>query len=184
MKILAIADKKPDVLLELLEQNSFNTIITLWDLYKDEISELQSINIPKVGVFWNHCNIYQDNYMEELWITNLHLKTTRIWNLVFGWFEWCVKYKEQEHFMYTQEEANTLIQQLPKVDVLVTHSPPLWINDNEDPAHIWFEAIKNYINQYSPKYLFHWHSYDDGTFVNKYKNTEIIYVNGTKIIYI
>lgn len=44
--------------------------------------------------------------------------------------------------MYTQDEANELIKQLPKVDVLICHYPPRWINDNEGPAHFWFDALR------------------------------------------
>jgi len=182
MKILAIADKKPELLDKLLKDNNFDLIITLWDLYWEEIKEIKDLNIPKIGVYWNHCNIYQSEYMIDLKINNLHLKSINIWNYKFWWFEWCVRYKNQEHFMYTQKEANELINKLDKVDILIAHCPPKWINDNDDKAHEWFEALKTYIDRYNPKYFFHWHTYNDWKFIRKYKETNIIYVNWYEIL--
>lgn len=181
MKILLLADKEtPRPLQNILEENKdLDLIITLWDLYDFDIEALKNFpNIPKIGIYGNHCDWL---YMPTFWISNLHLNTYKLWWITFWWFEWCVKYKNGR-FQYTQEEANRLIQLLPKVDVIISHCPPFWINDNIDSAHIWFKALRDYIEKYSPKYLFHWHTYDKGNFVDKYLDTNIIYVHREKII--
>lgn len=178
MKILAIADRKPDNLKETLKNNQFDLIITLWDLEYFDIQELEHINIPKIWVYWNHCTRW---YMEKLGIIDLHLNTFEINGIIFWWFEWCVRYKSWNHFMYTQEEADELIKSLPKVDVLLCHCPPRWINDNDDHAHIWFDALKKYVEDYSPKAVLHWHTYDYWNFIHTYKNTQIFYVEKSKI---
>lgn len=179
MKILAIADRKPENLKETLENNQFDLIITLWDLNYQQIKELEFTNIPKIWVYWNHCNKW---YMDMLWIKNLHLKTFELNWITFWWFEWCVRYKKWLHYMYTQEESLELIKELPKVDILICHCPPRWINDNDDSAHHWFDWLREYVDKFSPKALFHWHTYDYWTFINKYKDTEIFYVEKWKII--
>lgn len=55
------------------------------------------------------------------------------WN-IFWWFEWSIKYKDSKYAkMYSQEEAFNLIWQLEKCDILITHNPPFWVQDNKDP---------------------------------------------------
>ncbi len=179
MKILAIADRTPDNLKETLANNNFDLIITLWDLDYFSIKELEFTDTSKIWVYGNHCTRW---YMDMLWIQDLHLKTFEINGITFWWFEWCVRYKNWNHFMYTQEEAWELIKQLEKVDVLICHCPPKWINDNEDPAHYWFDALRDYVDKFSPKALFHWHTYDFWNFVTKYENTEIFYIEKWKIL--
>jgi Icc-related predicted phosphoesterase len=83
--------------------------------------------------------------------------------------------------MYTQKEAEELFKNFEKVDVLITHSPPFWIQDNNDYPHIWLKTFNNYIKNKNPKYLLHWHTYpkDKKTI---YMNTEILYTYWSNII--
>jgi len=179
MKILAISDRKPESLKQTLENNELDLIITLWDLEYSDIRELEFTKITKIWVYWNHCTRW---YMDIYWIKDLHLKTFEINGIIFWWFEWCVRYKKWNYFMYTQEEANELIKQLPKVDILICHCPPRWINDNNDTSHYWFDALKFYVDKFSPKALFHWHTYDNWNFITKYKDTQIFYIEKWKIL--
>lgn len=179
MKILAIADRKPDNLKEILANNEFDLIITLWDLYHFDIKELENVNTSKIWVHWNHCTRW---YMNVLWIKDLHLKIFEINGIIFWWFEWCVRYKPFWEFQYHQDEALEMIKSLPKVDILISHCPPRWINDNDDPAHYWFDALKEYVNMYSPKAIMHGHTYDYWNFITKYKDTDVYYVEKSRII--
>jgi Icc-related predicted phosphoesterase len=148
-------------------------------MYMEDLKILKDYSIPSIWVYGNHCSW---TYMAELGIHNLHLKTFEFWWLVFWWFEGCVKYKEWK-FQYTQEEAQEMIKQLPRVDVLISHCPPFGINDDQDDiAHIGFKALNNYIEVYKPKYIFHWHTYDKGDFITEYNWTKIVYVHRDKII--
>lgn len=67
-------------------------------------------------------------------------------------------------------------------DILITHCPPRGINDNTDPAHIGFDGLREYVDRVSPRYVFHWHTYDFGEFVEQYKDTIIVYVEREKIM--
>ena len=182
MKLLLLADREPTKPLnEIIDSNPWiDLIILLWDLYYMDIQPLKDYpNIPKIWVYGNHCDWI---YMDELWIKNMHLNTFELNWITFGWFEWCVRYKDAK-FQYTQEMAEELIKSLPKVDILVCHCPPFWINDDQsDHAHIWYKATLNYINEHKPKYLFHWHTYDNWNFVDKYGETNIVYVHREKIL--
>lgn len=178
MKLLLISDKKPENLKNILESEKLDLIITLWDLEESDIRELAQSNVPKIWVYGNHDTAW---YMQNLWIKNMHLQTFTLNWITFGGFEGCVRYKPWNHIMYTQEEASEMIKKLPKVDVLLCHCPPLWINDNTDPSHIWFEALRWYVDTFSPKALFHWHTYRDENFVENYKNTKVHYIEWAKI---
>lgn len=182
MKILIISDEPPkQSILEVVSQDSWiELIITLGDLYEFDIKELKEIkNIPKIWVYWNHCSWV---YFEEFGIKNMHLETFELNWITFWWFEWCVRYKEKWRFQYTQDEAKELLENFPKVDVFLSHCPPFWINYNNDEAHTWFEAIKEYIEKNKPKYVLHWHTYNKWNFVDKYLGTEIVYVKGARVV--
>lgn len=179
MKILAISDRAPDNLRETLANDYFDLIITLGDLSYFDIKELEFTNIPKIGVYGNHCT---RGYMELLGIKNMHLTTFEFGGMTFGGFEWCVRYKPGNHVMYTQYEATEMLKNFPKVDVFLSHCPPRGINDNDDEPHHGFDAIRSYLDVHSPKILMHGHTYDYWNFVSKYKNTQIFYIEKERII--
>ena len=184
MKILAIADRPPkEKIKSILAQNSVDLICTLGDLDPFILYELEDItNIPKLGVYGNHCS---GNYFESLGITNIHLKTFEFGGLVFGGFEGCVRYKDDQHAkMYTQEEASKLLKNFPHVDVMLAHCPPYGINDEpEELSHQGYKALREYVETKKPKYLLHGHTYTaEGNLIKKFMDTEIIYVFGDKLI--
>jgi hypothetical protein len=181
--ILAIADRPPKTSIpEILNTNPIDVVITLGDLDLVQIIELAHItSIPKLGVYGNHCS---GNYFADLGIKNMHLQTFEHKGLIFGGFEGSVRYKNDPYAkMYTQEEAEVLLKNLPYVDVLICHSPPFGINDESDPAHQGFKSLRKYIEEKKPKYLLHGHTYPtEHTLITKFLDTEIIYVHADKII--
>ncbi len=86
MTILALADRVPNVsIIDLITTHNVDLICTLGDLSYFALKELEMVtNIPKIGVYGNHCS---GNYFELLNIYNLHLKTLEYQGLVFGGFE-------------------------------------------------------------------------------------------------
>jgi Icc-related predicted phosphoesterase len=184
MRLLAIADRPSTrSIRSLIEENSIDVVVTLGDLEYHDLALLEEINdIPKVGVYGNHC---AGNYFESLGITNLHLHTMTIKGIVFGGFEGSVRYKDDEYAkMYSQEEAGALLNGFPRVDVFLAHSPPFGINDEVSSiAHQGFIALRKYVEEMKPAYLFHGHTYPaEEQLVTKYQNTEIRYVYQDKII--
>ena len=181
MKVLIIADRSPyEPIKDILNKNKdIELIITLWDLEYYDISYLQVLDIPKIWIYWNHCDWF---YLEQLGIKNLHLDTFDIKWIKFWGFEWSIKYKESKYSkMYTQEEAEKLFKDFEKIDILITHSPPFWIHDANDNAHIWLKAFNNYIKNKNPKYLLHWHTYPKDK-KHIYMDTEILYIYWSEII--
>jgi len=162
--ILAIADRPPkESIKEILSKSSVDLICTLGDLDYYSLIELKDIiNIPKIGVYGNHCS---GTYFEELGIKNMHLETFEYKSFTFGGFEGSVRYKADKYApMYTQEEANELLKDFPKVDVMLCHCPPYGINDEPDEvSHQGFKALKDYVEKHSPQYLLHGHTYPKDT---------------------
>tara|TARA_B100000508_G_scaffold135564_1_gene127530 strand:- start:691 stop:1254 length:564 start_codon:yes stop_codon:yes gene_type:complete len=183
MKILAIADRPPkSPIRETVQNENIDLIITLGDLEYTQIAVVDQVTeIPKIGVYGNHCT---PGYLEQLGITDLHLKTVEINGVTFGGFEGSHRYKKDQFAkMYTQEEALDLMKDFPYVDVFIAHSPPAAINDEDDPAHCGLLALRHYIDEKQPKYFFHGHTYPTAdTIVKKYLNTEIVYVTADQVI--
>ena len=96
----------------------------------------------------------------------------------------CRKYRPGP-YQYTEQQMRSRIRRLKwilwllgGVDIVVTHAPPEGLGDGDDPAHWGFEALRDLIEAYQPKYLIHGHvhmSYDHTI------PREMVY-NGTKII--
>ncbi len=183
MNILAIADRRPKINIpEVVLDNSIDLIVTLGDLTREDILQLEQIvDIPKIGVYGNHDS---GTYMPELGIWNMHMKVLDYRGLRFGGFQGCVRYKENpDAIMYTQEEASQMMASFPEVDVFICHCPPRGINDEEEIAHQGFQALRDYIDYKQPRLLLHGHTYPtEGNVVKQYNSTRIEYVYEYKIL--
>ncbi|MCF8061173.1 MAG: metallophosphoesterase [Deltaproteobacteria bacterium] len=65
---------------------------------------------------------------------------------------------------YTEQEMRRLIRRLRpslrwkrSVDIVLTHAPPRYIHDAEDPCHRGFRCLRRLIDMYQPAYLLHGH---------------------------
>ncbi len=96
----------------------------------------------------------------------------------------CLRYRPGKH-QYSEKEMRKRIAKLKwklwrhkGVDIVVTHAPPAGVGDGEDFAHRGFEALKELLDKYQPKYLFHGHVHlrygKDQTRVREYGNTKVI----------
>ncbi len=182
MKCLVIADRNPRIdLSQKAEEEKVDLIISLGDFERTMVLSLAKTNIPKIGVYGNHD---AGEYMREINMLNLHMHTWSFGGYTFGGFQGCVRYKENpQAIMYTQEEANAMFTYFPPVDIFISHCPPRGINDEEEIAHQGFDALRNYIDKYHPKVLFHGHTYPtENTIVREYNGTRIEYVSGLRII--
>ncbi len=184
MTILAIADRPArESIKTILSRQPVDLICTLGDLGYYELIDLQYVtDIPKIGIYGNHCS---GNYFDQLGIQNMHLRTWEFQGLTFGGFEGSVRYKESATAkMYTQEEAQVLLKDFSRVDVMLVHCPPYGVNDDTtDLAHTGFLALRDYIERQQPTYIFHGHTYPTTeTLVTKYLNTNIVYVYQDKIV--
>lgn len=92
-------------------------------------------------------------------ILDLHLRTESFGGLIFGGFRGSWKYKPRGHFLYDEEEVESLVVAFPAVDVFVAHNSPRHIHDRDDEVHLGFEAFVRYIRRVQPQVFFHGHQH-------------------------
>lgn len=184
MKILTIADtvdydKK---ISELILKESPDIILTLGDLKQNYLLDLLKTNIPKIGIYGNHC---QENYLDDndFNIKNIHLKKINFKEYSFYGFEGCVWYKNSLK-QYDQNEAYSMFNPPSDIDIVISHCPPEGINDSlSSDAHKGFTAFSDFINSVNkPLVWFHGHTYPpESQKISIQNNTIIVYCNGVEI---
>ena len=122
--------------------------------------------------------------------SNLDLKIVRCNQYLIGGFGGSVRYRPDGTNQYTQAEAfMRAYQMLPRLlfnrirygralDILISHSPPFGIHDDNDPAHNGLKAL-NWLNRIArPRYHLHGHTH---FYRNNIEEDESV-VGGTTII--
>ena len=84
----------------------------------------------------------------------------RCFGLTVAGFEGCVQYGNGGHYHYTQKKASKLAKRLPAADILICHCPPLGVNDDpDDPAHVGFEGLRDWVDRHQPRHILHGHTH-------------------------
>ncbi len=92
-------------------------------------------------------------------IVDLHLRTECFGDLTFGGFRGSWRYKPRGHFLYDEDEVESLIVAFPPVDIFIAHNSPRHIHDRDDEVHLGFEAFVGYIQRVHPRFFFHGHQH-------------------------
>jgi Icc-related predicted phosphoesterase len=183
MRVLALADKRPPLdPATIARQKHVDAVFCLGDLDRAWIESLMTLDVPRFGVHGNHD---PDDLLRELEIDDLHLRRTQLGgDLTAAGFEGCVRYQRKGAHQYTQREANKMIKRLPAADVLLCHCPPLGINDDpEDPAHIGFEALREWVDHHHPRHVLHGHTHPlPGRTVTRYGDTHVHWISGARVL--
>jgi len=177
VKILAVSDEVVERLYSLCNTGHFSDvelIIGCGDLPYPYLENLVSfLNIPLVYVPGNHDPKYDPSraltYAEGG--SNLDLKLMRFKKFLIGGFGGCILYRPNGTNQYTQTEAySRAFRLLPRLllnrinygralDILITHSPPFGIHDDDTKAHEGLKAINWLIRVSKPRYHFHGHTH-------------------------
>jgi len=162
-------------------QAHVDAILCLGDLDRAWIETIAAVPVPRVGVHGNHD---EENVLRELEVDDLHLRRTALCGLTFAGFEGCVRYSSNSHYQYTQKQAAKMIKKLPAADVLICHCPPLGVNDDPtDPAHVGWEALRDWVERHEPKHLLHGHTHPmPGQTVSHLGPTRVHYVSGGRVL--
>ena len=106
---------------------------------------------------------------EPLGAVNLHKRTVNEGGLIIAGLEGSIRYNTAPHFQYTQSEMWMNVWRLaPKLminrirygrylDVLMAHSPPWGIHDQDDRPHQGFKSFLTFMRWFKPRYLLHGH---------------------------
>jgi Icc-related predicted phosphoesterase len=182
VRVLALADKRPPVdPAAMALQAQVDAVVCLGDLDRAWIESLASARLPKLGVHGNHD---PDHVLREVEVEDLHMRRTSLGGLTFSGFEGCVRYSRSANHQYTQKEAAKLARKLPAADVLLCHCPPRGINDDpDDPAHVGFDGLRDWVDRHHPRHILHGHTHPmPGRVMTRLGGTQVHYVSGARII--
>jgi len=186
MRALALADRPFHADAgALVAHHDLDLVLCLGDLQPSWMETLDRVKVPKLGVRGNHDVV---PYMEQFGIEDLHLRRVELDSgLSLCGFEGCVSYRRDRGDSgptYTQRKAAKLIRKLPPADVLLCHCPPYGVNDDlDDPAHVGFVALREWVLEQRPRLLLHGHTHPNpGTVVERLGDTRVIYVNGARVV--
>src|SRR5690349_13572732 len=179
MRALALADRPFHADAGVLAaQHELDAVVCLGDLQTSWLETLDRVHLPKFGVRGNHDN---EPYMEQFGIEDLHLRRVELeGGLSLCGFEGCVEHGPA----YSQRNAAKLVRRLPRADVLICHCPPYGVNDDpDDPAHVGFLALREWVLEHRPRVLLHGHTHPNpGALVERLGDTRVVYVNGARLV--
>lgn len=157
-----------------------------WSDWQRLFSYPQFKNIPyKIGIVGNHdSNDFSEinQWLQESNVTpiiNLHNVSYTLpdYNLIFAGIKASVKYKNDSNLL-TQKRAYDISEQMPKADILITHSNPKLEYDIEDDiypnAHAGLYGITNYMIKNHCTYNIHGHVHEK--YIKRHKlNSDVFY---------
>jgi Icc-related predicted phosphoesterase len=131
------------------------------------------LSVPLYYVPGNHdpeYNAYRSLSHAEGGI-NLDLKSAYTRGLLLAGLGGSIRYRPDGVNQYTQDQSfyrayrlllSLLVNQVRfgrKLDILISHSPPFKIHDDDTNAHQGFKALNFLIRTVQPRYLFHGHTH-------------------------
>ncbi len=177
MRILALSDQVVDRIYTLVSQGHFAGVEMVFgcgDLPYNYLEYLVSmLNVPLFYVPGNHDPVYNLRFASSHAEggVNLDLQYARSKGLLLAGFGGCNRYRPDGVNQYTQREAALralllvpalLLNRLRygrALDVLITHSPPYGIHDQDEQAHRGLTAINWLVSWARPRYVFHGHTH-------------------------
>ncbi|CCX86452.1 putative uncharacterized protein [Clostridium sp. CAG:590] len=165
MNILVLADEESKYLWDYFEKSKLDgvdLIISCGDLKPQYLSFLATFaKVPILYVHGNHDAIYETTppdgcicIDDDLYVYNgiriLGLGGSQCYN--FGAYQYSEKEMRSRIFKLRRK-----LRKYGGFDILVTHAPALELNDGEDLPHKGFQAFRDLLDKYKPKYFLHGH---------------------------
>lgn len=177
MKILAVSDEVVERLYTLCQNGHFNDvelIVGCGDLPYPYLENIVSfLNVPLLYVPGNHDPDYspEDSKSHAEGGSNLDRKLVRFKTFLVGGLGGCIQYRPDGTNQYTQSDAYfRAFSMVPRLlvnrvhygrcmDILITHSPPFGIHDDDTQAHRGLKAVNWLIRVAKPRYHLHGHTH-------------------------
>lgn len=204
VKILAVSDQVVERVYTLAKSGHFSgveLILGCGDLPYTYLEYLVTVlSVPLYYVPGNHDPDFdpRDVRSRAEGGSNLDLKLVQHHRTWIGGFGGSVQYRPDGTNQYSQSEAySRAFKMMPSLlvnryksgrgmDILISHSPPFGIHDDNDPAHNGLKALNWLIDVAKPRYLLHGHTHfyrnNISEFDTVYKGTRIINVYPYKLI--
>jgi uncharacterized protein len=206
MKILAVSDRVVDSLYEAKVKERYpdiDLLVGCGDLpfYYLEFL-ISALDVPLVYVRGNHDAGPQYTVNGRVLTSvqggyEVHGRTVNINGRLLAGLEGSMRYRPDAPHMYSEAEMTFQVARLAPallvnrwrygraLDILVTHSPPFQIHDNEDRAHTGFKIFRAFMRYFRPRYLLHGHVHvyrRDIPCVTRYEETTVINVYPYRMI--
>lgn len=177
MKILAVSDQVVERIYALISSDHFHDVDLLLGCGDLPYAYLENIvtllNVPLCYVPGNHDPVYDERQVQTRAEggLNVDLKTTLVKGLLIGGFGGSVRYRPDGVNQYTQTQAYArAFRLLPALwwnrlrygralDILISHSPPFGIHDEQTQAHRGLRALNWLLRVARPRYHFHGHTH-------------------------
>ena len=188
MRVLALADRPfhADLGAGSRASTTSTPILTLGDLQPSWIEPLERVRLPKLGVYGNHDD---EPYMDVVRDRRPAPAPARsrprpVVRRLRGLRGLPPRRVGRVGPSFSQKEARKLARKLPAADVLVCHCPPRGVNDDpDDPAHIGFEALRDWVTSTGPRWLLHGHVHPmPGRLVDRVGDTRVVFVSGIRLL--
>jgi len=204
VKILAVSDEVVERLYSLCDIGHFNDIeliIGCGDLPYPYLENMVTfLNVPLLYVPGNHDPEHRESdsktYAEGG--LDLDLKSVRIKTFLISGLGGSVRYRPDGTNQHSQSGAYyRAFKMLPRLllnhirygrymDILITHSPPFGIHDNDTEAHTGLKAINWLLQIAKPRYHLHGHTHfyrrNLEASESMHKGTKVINVHPYKVL--
>jgi Icc-related predicted phosphoesterase len=178
MKLLALSDEVVDRIYELVPQGYFHgttMVLGCGDLPYDYLEYIVTLmNVPLFYVPGNHDPAYERGVSRTRaeGCTNIDLRTVTHMGIRLAGFGGSIRYRPGAVNQYSQAESFLrLLRLLPGLarnrayhgrllDILITHSPPFGIHDDDSSAHRGLKAINWLLRWARPRLHLHGHMHD------------------------
>ena len=164
MKILCVADTVVKSLLEPVGGSpalaGIDLILACGDLPPEYLSTLKHrYDVPLLYVLGNHDLRYGESPPQAC--LHIHRKIVTIGGIKIIGFSGSRWYNGNIN-QYTEQQMARFIRKMRfsiwrsgGVDLVITHAPPRFVNDAEDPCHRGFRVFLQFIEKYQPAYFIH-----------------------------
>ncbi len=192
MKILSVSDV---VIKKLIEPEhrieGIDLILSCGDLPPEYLAALkQRYNVPLYYILGNHDLRYKES--PPLGCMDINRRILTIGPLKITGFSGSRWYNGNIN-QYTEKQMARFIGKLrfslwrhKGIDLVISHAPPRFINDAEDPCHRGFRAFRRFIDKYQPHYFIHGHIHkffkDDSTRITQVNKTSVINSYGYHVL--
>ncbi|HET6847185.1 MAG TPA: metallophosphoesterase [Anaerolineales bacterium] len=175
MRILAVSDQTVERFYELIPQGHFDgtsMVLACGDLPYDYLEYMVTLlNAPVYYVPGNHDPAYSEDVAgsHAAGCVNLDLRTAEYQGVLLAGLGGSIRYRPDAVNQYTQQEAYVRASRLVPpllnnrrrygraLDILVTHSPPFGIQDDDSSAHTGLKAINWLLGWARPNLHVHGH---------------------------